>query len=158
VAAGDLGPRLASFRPSARALLPFFGVIGILLVPLAIRRIVLAEDLPLTAALLILVTIPAALLLMFGLLWPLRFLFAVRVHALGIDAYDAWGRRLSLAWPFVGDITTVSLLGLDYLVIEASDSRRSLYLPRFLDDQDRFDQLVIEHAGSNHPLARHLLG
>ena len=123
---------------------------------MAVRHLVMAEGMTLAGAAVVLSVLPASVLLMYVLLWPLLFVFAVRVHTLGIDGYDAYGRRLDLAWPFAGSMKTQSLLGLEYLVVEASDSRRNLWLPLFLDDRAGFDRLVAECAGRDHPLARRL--
>jgi hypothetical protein len=123
-------------------------------VPIAIRRLWAAPDVSLLEALTVLLVIPALAPLVALLLLALRALFAVRVHELGLRAYDFYGRRAELPWTQIYHVRPVPLLGLTYLRIATTGTERVLWIPYFLADQAAFDRLVGERAGAANPLVR----
>lgn len=123
---------------------------------MAVRKLLFAEEVSLAAAVAVILVIPASVLLMFLLLLPLLRFFPVRVHELGIQGYDVYGRRAEVAWPHIHGAGPISVVGLTYLRISTTGSGRALWVPRFLCDQSAFDRLVAEWAGAAHPLTRSL--
>jgi len=101
--------------------------------------------------------IPAAsVLATYLLLRALLRYFPIRVYELGIEGYDAFGRRTYFTWPQIQGVRPISMAGLKYLRVVSTGTKRTLWLPRFLIDQQAFSQLVAELAGENHPLTRSL--
>jgi hypothetical protein len=151
-----LGPEVRAFTASPRALLLLCGFAALLTAPLVVKKLVFAEDLSLAGALAVLLAVPAAVLLVFLLAAPLLWVFKVRVHELGIQAYDAYGRRAAVSWSQVLEVSEVPLLNLGYLRLRTTGAERTVWLPLFLSDRAGFDRLVVQLAGSWHPLSRAL--
>ena len=153
----NLGAELRVFRASPKALLSicaFAGVGGG--IPIAIRRLMAADEVTLGMVAIVALAIPAASLLAFVLFSPFLRLVKVRVHGLGIRGHDAIGRRAEVTWPQIRSVTPLPLLTLTFMKLEVTGVERTVWLPVFLTDRPVFDAMVAELAGESHPLTQAL--
>lgn len=151
-----LGDKIQSFDVSSKALWPLCLLPAFATAPMVTRKLAVDGDVPPVAMVQIFLLVPASILLMYLLLRLLLSFFSVNVHELGIEGYDAYGRRVRAAWAHVQSVRPISLAGLGYLRVGTTGGGRTLWLPRFLSDQDAFARLVAERAGEDHPLTRGL--
>jgi hypothetical protein len=149
-----LGPQLGVFRASASVCWRLSGAIALLLVPLVISRVVKLDPFRWTIAAAAFASLLLVPVVLFALVTPLLWLFRIRVHALGLRGYDAFGRFLSVRWAVMTGTQPMDLLTLRYLRIDTTEAGPRLVVPLFLAEQERFERLVRECAGPQNPLSR----
>jgi hypothetical protein len=151
-----LGPKLGVFRASTGILWRLAGVLMLVLLPMVVSRIVMRFDSlswrRVAAVLGSLLLVPV---LVFGLVAPLVWVYRIRVHELGLRAYDAYGRFFSVRWGSMTDVRRVDLLTLPYLRVRTAQAGVELVIPLFLAEQAHFERLVSQCAGPLNPLSRH---
>jgi hypothetical protein len=151
-----LGPKLGVFRASTGVLWRLAGVLMLVLLPMVVTRIVLRFDSlswPRAAAALgSLLLVPP---LVFGLVAPFVWLYRVRVHELGLRAFDAYGRFFSVRWGSMTAVSRMDLLALPYLRVYTAQAGVEVVIPLFLAEQADFERLVSKCAGPLNPLSRH---
>lgn len=150
-----LGPEVAVFRASFTAILHLSGFVIVVLLPLVIRSVHRAGwTVPVVAvgfgALLL---VPVLLL---ALAAPAVRFFRVRVHQLGLRAFDAWGRFRSVRWTEMTGVERMDLPGMPYLRIRTREEGIELVVPLFLARRDAFVRAIARWAGPSHPVTRHL--
>lgn len=91
-----------------------------------------------------------------ALVWtvPCVMYFTIRVSPAGLYGFDFWGRYHEVAWDSITRAVPVNFLGLKFLRVFAPQLRRPLWLPLFLNGQDRFMQMVRTYAGPKNLLTR----
>jgi hypothetical protein len=153
-----LGPRLGSFRASFRRLWGLSGVLVLVLSPLVLRNIAFMDPFrwegaaAALASLLLLTPV-----LVFALAAPFVWLYRVRVHPLGLRAFDAKGRFHSVRWPVMSAAQPLAMLSLPYVRVTTTEAGVELVIPLFLAEREAFQRLVVQQAGPANPLARFLL-
>ncbi|MBI1916123.1 MAG: hypothetical protein HYS12_15525 [Planctomycetes bacterium] len=95
-----------------------------------------------------------------GLLLALAVVYLrVYVTADGIRCYDASGVFYHFApWPTIERVRPLNVLGLRYLMVQSSATRRELCVPLFLTDMPGFRAAIADRAGPDHPLTEALQG
>jgi len=97
-------------------------------------------------------------ILLFVLLAPMIWFFRIGVFELGLRAFTASGRTATARWSTLLDVSQAGIPGLHYLRVRTTEIGIELYLPRDLDDPQRFAQLVAQAAGPSNPLTQFLAG
>jgi hypothetical protein len=151
-----LGPKLGVFRASTGVLWRPTGALMLLLFPVVLTAIVRRFD-SLTwpraaAAFGSLLLVPP---LVFGLMAPFVWAYRIRVHELGLRAFDAYGRFFSVRWGSMTDAHRLELFALPYLRVRTAQAGIELVIPLFLAEQASFERLVSKCAGPQNPLSRH---
>ncbi len=151
-----LGPRLGAFRTSFGVVWPLSGFLAFALFPLVIRQIVTADSPSLLMAVAALSSLLLVPLLLVVFLAPLIWIYQIRVHELGLRGFTASGRFVSARWSTLLEVSPVGIPGMRYLRVRTTEIGVELYLPRDLDDSEKFAQLVASAAGPLNPLSRFL--
>jgi len=79
--------------------------------------------------------------------------YPISVGAGGLHSFDAWGRYHRVPWSEITTVRPFRLLGLKYLRVFQAGQPRTIWVPLFLSDMNRFRSLVLQHAGSANPLS-----
>jgi hypothetical protein len=155
---GTLGPEVGVFRASFRSILGLSGFVAFALLPLVIRRVHGAgwgDWRVVAAGFGALLLVP---LLLYALLAPFVWWFRVRVHELGLRAFDAWGRRLAVRWTEMTTAERLDLPGMPYLRVRTREEGVELVVPLFLARRDAFVRAVTARAGPSNPMSRYFAG
>ena len=82
--------------------------------------------------------------------------FPVSVGASGLQSFDAWGRYHRVAWTDITAAQPCRVVGLKYLRVQHGTAGRTVWVPLFLADMDRFRSLVLQHGGPANLLTQAL--
>jgi hypothetical protein len=82
----------------------------------------------------------------------------VYISPRGIKAYDFWVRYYFVEWSSITAVRRFNLLGLKYLLVSSMQSPKTLWVPLFLAELHRFEQLVSKYAGTEHIFTQNLFG
>jgi hypothetical protein len=72
----------------------------------------------------------------------------------GIRALTLAFHRRTVRWDAIRDVCYAELQGYPFLALESTDTRWRLYVPLGIAERERFEQLVEEYAGPDHPISR----
>jgi hypothetical protein len=75
-----------------------------------------------------------------------------------LRGYDFWGKYHTIDWGSVIGVKPIRIVGLKYLRVDNTESRRPLWIPLFLDDISGFRLEVIKRLNSDNPLKKYLDG
>jgi hypothetical protein len=81
----------------------------------------------------------------------------VHVGTWGLRCFDAYGLFHEVEWSEIVGVRLLFFPGLSTLRILRGGNRRALWLPLWLADMRRFEELVSRHAGPTNPLTRALI-
>jgi hypothetical protein len=88
--------------------------------------------------------------------------YPVYVYPDRLTAYNFWGVYSSPAWDGITAARTLNLGVVSLVRVYTEETWLTLWVPLFLDDLDRFTELVRDFAGDGNPLsaelARHAAG
>jgi len=145
------GLLLATFRPSfgavARALLPIFGLICAIGLPLALYKGREPSELAVGLGAAALAT--AALAPVLGLLLqPL----SIQVYNDGIVGRSFWGKKTLLRWPEIAGFKTDDSSGLRLLVVYAADGSAPVWTRPDVIEDEAFQRLALNLAPGDCPL------
>jgi hypothetical protein len=81
----------------------------------------------------------------------------VYVHSDRLRCCDFWGLYIEYEW---SEVTSIRLFnaffGLRFIRLESKNRLRAIWLPQFLPEFDRFNNLVFKYTDPDHPLSRYL--
>jgi hypothetical protein len=92
--------------------------------------------------------------LLTALMFVIGRVYAVTIDSRGIRTFNVFGGFKTVPWESISKVHVTSMTGVTYFVMKSSETRLALYVPVDLKDSDRFGELVIRFAGSDHPLSR----
>src|SRR5436190_1730308 len=90
------------------------------------------------------------------LLAPAVAYYKVYVTSDGLKCYDAFGIYHFAPWETIERVRPFNLLGLRYLMVQSSATRRELCVPLFLADMPGFCAAIADYAGPDHPVTEAL--
>jgi hypothetical protein len=70
----------------------------------------------------------------------------------GIKGYDFWSRPYRTEWESITHVRPVSMLGLAYLRFDVRGSRRSIWMPLFVERPDLLQDLLTTYMDDAHQL------
>ena len=82
--------------------------------------------------------------------------FKITITDKYLNGYDFWGIYHSVDWGSIMDVKPIRIAGLRYFRIESTMSKRSLWIPFFLDNISGFKKESIKRLGENNPLKKYL--
>jgi hypothetical protein len=150
-----LGPQLGVFGASLHFVWGLSATLALILLPLVIHRVVQLDPMNWARAAATFAALLLVPVLVLAFVAPLQRLYRIRVHEMGLRAYNAYGRFFSVRWTTMTDAQAVSLLTLEYLRVRATEPRVELLIPLFLSEQAQFERLVAELAGPLNPVSRY---
>ena len=74
----------------------------------------------------------------------------------GLQGKNAWGVTRTLDWSEIHAVRPTRVLWLRYLKLSSPTRQNVLWVPLFLADMGRFQQMVEGFLPSSHPLCQHL--
>ncbi len=145
------GILLATFRPGvgavARALLPIFGVICAIGLPLALYKGREPAELVVGLGAAAIATAAIAPLLAL-ILQPL----SIQVYDEGIVGRSFWGKKTLLRWPEIAGFKTDDSSGLRLLVLYAADGSAAVWTRPDVIEDEAFQRLALNLAPGDCPL------
>jgi hypothetical protein len=72
----------------------------------------------------------------------------------GVRSFDVWGRYHNVTWGVMVEAQPLNFLGWRYLRVRRAGGGPSLWLPLFLNEQQRFADLLLQHTKPDHPRTR----
>jgi hypothetical protein len=150
-----LGPQLGVFGASLHFVWGLSATLALILLPLVIHRVVQLDPMDWARAAAAFAALLLVPVLVLALTAPLLRLYRIRVHEMGLRAYNAYGRFFSVRWVSMTEAQAVSLLTLEYLRVRTTEPGVELMIPLFLSKRAEFERLVAKLAGPLNPLSRH---
>ena len=100
-----------------------------------------------------LLVVPAAVLVLTsGAVLILRRQFTVNLSPEGLRCCDFWGSYHTAAWNGIRGVTVWHLLGLPYLRIESSETRRPLWMSLSLEREADLPEILASFVDVEHPI------
>jgi membrane associated rhomboid family serine protease len=85
------------------------------------------------------------------------YLYPITIKAQGIRGYNFWGVYSFVAWEEIDRIEPYKSFGLWYLRLFFHNSYAPIWLPLFLQQQEKFNQTIIKFTAPDNPLHQALL-
>ena len=78
--------------------------------------------------------------------------FKITITNTGIKGYGFWGKYHSIEWEDIVDVKPLRIIGLKYIRVFNTRTKRPLWLPLFLSDMNRFKEEIQAIVPHNNPM------
>ena len=85
--------------------------------------------------------------------WLISLIWTVEIDSRGVRGSTYWGWHMRATWGDIERVDFVSFTGVSYLSLSVRGKKLNLYIPAALQQGGRFGDLVVAHAGPDHPLS-----